>query len=109
MLHQLDAKTVLLNFGKIASAGKQILKTSIPASEVDTFVKLSLKARNLPVSTVSFVPPVIDTGNPDYAKIKSMVADAIAASAARDDGSAPPARHGKHHGANRSNDLNKAC
>src|SRR3954451_24185482 len=86
MLHQLDPKTVLLNFGKIAKAGKQILSTSIPASEDDTFVKLSLKARALPVSTVSFVPPTIDTGDPDYAKIKAMVTDSITASEARDEG-----------------------
>jgi polyisoprenyl-teichoic acid--peptidoglycan teichoic acid transferase len=109
MLHQLDAKTVLLNFSKIAKAGKQILSTSIPASEVDTFVKLSLKARSLPVSTVSFVPPTIDTGDPDYAKIRSMVSDAIAASEARDDGSSASGHHKKHHDANHSNDLAKAC
>jgi LCP family protein required for cell wall assembly len=109
MLHQLDAKTVLLNFSKIAKAGKQIISTSIPASEVDTFVTLSLKARSLPVSTVSFVPPTIDTGDPDYAKIRSMVSDAIAASEARDDGSSTSGHHKKHHDANDSNDLAKAC
>jgi polyisoprenyl-teichoic acid--peptidoglycan teichoic acid transferase len=109
MLHQLDAKTVLFNFSKIAKAGKQILSTSIPASEVDTFVKLSLKARSLPVSTVSFVPPTIDTGDPDYPKIKSMVSDAITASEARDDGSASAGHHKRHHDANHANDLSKAC
>ena len=45
MLHQLDAKTVLHNFSDIAKAGKQLISTSIPASELDTFVNLSLKAR----------------------------------------------------------------
>ncbi|HSS69001.1 MAG TPA: LCP family protein [Nocardioidaceae bacterium] len=109
MLHQLDAKTVLLNFSKIAKAGKQIISTSIPASEVDTFINLSLKARSLPVSTVSFVPPTIDTGDPDYAKMLSMVSDAITASEARDDGTAPSGSHKKHHDANHSNDLAKAC
>ena len=109
MLHQLDAKTVLLNFGKIAKAGKQILKTSIPASEVDTFVGLSLKARGLPVSTVSFVPPTIDTGDPDFARIRSMVSDAVAASEARDDGGSAAGHHKRHHDPNESSDLNKAC
>jgi LCP family protein required for cell wall assembly len=109
MLHQIDAKTVLLNFSKIAKAGKQLISTSIPASEVDTFVDLSLKARGLPVSTVSFVPPTIDTGDPDYAKIRTMVSDALAVSEARDDGTAPAGHHKKHHDANQANDLNKAC
>jgi anionic cell wall polymer biosynthesis LytR-Cps2A-Psr (LCP) family protein len=109
MLHQLNARTVLLNFSKIANAGKQIISTSIPASEVDTFVKLSLKARSLPVSTVSFVPPVIDTGDPDFAKIKSMVSAAIAQSEARDDSGAAGGRHKKHADANDTRDLSKAC
>jgi LCP family protein required for cell wall assembly len=109
MLHQLDARTVLLHFGRIAKAGKEILSTSIPSSEVDTFVKLSLKARSLPVSTVSFVPPAIDTGDPDFAKIKAMVSEAIAKSEARDDGSGDHGRHKKRHNANDTGDLAKAC
>ena len=63
------------NFGDIAKAGKQIISTSIPASELDTFVNLSLKTKSLPVSTVSFVPPKINTGDPDYQQIRSMVDD----------------------------------
>ena len=75
MLHQLDPTTVLTKFGAIASAGKEILSTSIPPSEIHTFVGLSLKARNLPVTTVSFVPPKIDTGDPDFTLIRQMVHD----------------------------------
>ena len=82
---------------------------AIPASEVDTFVNLSLKARSLPVSTVSFVPPTINTGDPDFAEIRSMVSDAIASSEARDDGGGSTGHHKSHHNANESNDLNKAC
>ena len=70
MLQQLDPKKVLTNFGDIAKAGKQIISTSIPASELDTFINLSLKTKNLPVSSVSFVPPAINTGDPDWDKIR---------------------------------------
>ncbi|HEY7044872.1 MAG TPA: LCP family protein, partial [Nocardioidaceae bacterium] len=87
MLHQLNPTKVLTNFGAIAEAGKEVVSTSIPASQLDTFVNLSLKARSLPVSTVSFVPPAIDTSHPDFAKIRSMVTRAIDASQAKDDGS----------------------
>lgn len=80
MLQQLDPETVLTKFSAIASAGKEILSTSIPAGEIHTFVGLALKARGLPVTTVSFVPPKIDTGHPDWALVKTMVATALAKS-----------------------------
>ncbi len=85
MLHQLSPTKVLTNFGAIARAGKQIISTSIPASELDTFVNLSMKTKDLPVASVSFVPPKIDTGDPDYRLIRSMVTKAIASSQAKDD------------------------
>jgi LCP family protein required for cell wall assembly len=91
MLHQLSPTTVLTKFGAIASAGKDILSTSLPASEIHTFVGLALKARSLPVTTVSFVPPKINTGDPDFRLIRLMVATAIAKSEAA--GSSKSAGH----------------
>lgn len=82
MLHQLDPETVLTKFSAIASAGKEILSSSIPPSEIHTFVGLALKARNLPVTTVSFVPPKINTSDPDFTLIRQMVTTAIARSEA---------------------------
>ncbi|MGI8434878.1 MAG: LCP family protein [Nocardioidaceae bacterium] len=109
MLQQLDPRRVVTNFGDIAQAGKQVISTSIPASELDTFVKLALKARTLPLSTVSFVPPKIDTGNPDWALIRSMVADALAASESKDAGTPSSPHKKRHHGANSSSDLADSC
>jgi tRNA pseudouridine-54 N-methylase len=40
-------------------------------------MQLSLKARNEPIRTVSFVPPMISTGNPDISEIHSAVQKAI--------------------------------
>ena len=77
MLHQLSPKRVVLKFGAIADASTKLISTNIPASEVDRFIPLALKARSQPVRTVSFVPPAISTGHPDIAKIKRMVQDAI--------------------------------
>ena len=114
MLHQLSPAKVLRNFGAIASAGKQIISTSVPASALDTFVSLSMKTRNLPVATVSFVPPTINTGDPDYALIRSMVTKSIEASQAKDDGG-KPAPHRAHHRraaartANDSSNLSSSC
>lgn len=77
MLQQLDPMTVVTNFRGIAEASAELISTDIPRSEVAEFVDLARKARNQPVKTVSFVPPMIHTGNPDIAKIKRAVAKAI--------------------------------
>ena len=77
MLQQLSPQTVVTNFEKIAKASEQLITTDLPASELGTFAQLAMKARSQPVATVSFVPPAINTGHPDIAKIQSMVTAAI--------------------------------
>ena len=84
MLNQLSPQTVLTKFQGIASASKQVVKTSIPASELGTFTDLALDAKKLPVSSFSAVPPLIHTGDPDFALIRTQVAEAIAKSEALD-------------------------
>ena len=84
MLNQLSPSTVLTKFQGIASASKQVVKTSIPASELGTFTDLALDAKKLPVSSFSAVPPLIHTGDPDFALIRTKVAEAIAKSEALD-------------------------
>jgi LCP family protein required for cell wall assembly len=80
MLQQLSPKDVVLKFGKIADASAAMVKTDIPASELDRFMQLALKSRSLPVQTLSFVPPMIKTYDPDITKIRSAVARSISAS-----------------------------
>ena len=62
---------------KIAKASQALITTDLPQSEVDTFMQLALKARSKPVRTVSFVPPMISTGDPDIDKIHATVQKAI--------------------------------
>jgi polyisoprenyl-teichoic acid--peptidoglycan teichoic acid transferase len=85
MLSQLSPRTVLTQFQDIAEAGKQIVTTDIPAAELNTFLQLANKARRLPVSTVSFVPPKIETYDPDYDRIEEMVETAIERAEAADE------------------------
>ena len=80
MLQQLSPSTVVRNFEKITKASQKLVTTDLPASELGEFAELAMKARSQPVSTVSFVPPMINTGRPDVTKIKSMVEKAIDAS-----------------------------
>ncbi|MFT4010981.1 MAG: LCP family protein [Nocardioidaceae bacterium] len=72
MLHQLTPSTVVRNFEGIAKATTGLISTNLPASELDNFAQLALKAKAQPVRTVSFVPPAINTGDPDIGKIRAM-------------------------------------
>jgi LCP family protein required for cell wall assembly len=78
MLQQLSPSTVVLRMQDIATAGKRLMVTDIPTSELDTFIDLALKARSQPVSSVSFVPPRIETSDPDFAVVREMVDVALA-------------------------------
>ena len=120
MLHQVSPETVLTNFEKIAKASSQMISTDIPASEVDRFMALALKAKSQPVATLSLVPPLVNTADPDIALIHRKVAEALAASA-------HPVAHHHHkkspstvtggsigtlqggYAANDSNDLGAVC
>jgi LCP family protein required for cell wall assembly len=77
MLQQLSPRVVITKFEKIAKASEQLVTTNLPASELDTFAELALKARSQPISTVSFVPPAINTSHPDEATIHTMIKAAI--------------------------------
>jgi LCP family protein required for cell wall assembly len=77
MLHQLSPQKVLFNVEKIASSSKALLTTNIPKSDLDVFVDLALKAKTQKVSTVSLVPPVIYTGNPDFTKVRRLINEAV--------------------------------
>jgi hypothetical protein len=77
MLQQLSPQKVVLKFEKIAKASEDLISTDVPMGEVDRFVDLALKARSQPMRTVSFVPPMINTGDPDIGKIQRAVQDAL--------------------------------
>jgi LCP family protein required for cell wall assembly len=77
MLDQLDPTVVLRNFQKIAKASTALLTTSIPAGEVDRFIGLALKAKDQKIATLSIVPPMFDTYQPNARLIHRSVAEAI--------------------------------
>lgn len=105
MLAQLDPRRVLMHVQDIARASAQLLSTDIPHQELDTFVGLALKARHEPITTVSFVPPMIDTYDPDY----DLIAEKVDAAIARAESTAEPSGAGKTPGAAQSNRAVKAA
>ncbi len=77
MLQQLGPQTVVTKFEELARAGQELISTNLPASELDDFAQLALRARSQKVGTVSFVPPEISTSDPDIDRIRSMIDTAI--------------------------------
>ncbi len=86
MLQQISPQVALQNFQKIASASSAMVSTSIPSSEVGRFLDLGVKAKGQKVSTLSLVPPLVNTGDPDIDEVHDLVALAID----RAEGTAPP-------------------
>lgn len=77
MLQQISPQTMLRNFSRIAEASSDMVSTNIPAGEVGQFVDLALKAKGQPVATLSLVPPLVNTGDPDIAMIRDKVQEAV--------------------------------
>jgi len=109
MLQQLSPRTVLTRAEDIAAASKRLLRTDLPASELDTFIDLALKARSQPVASVSFVPPAVQTYDPDFALIRSMVVDALVKSEGGSREDAGPRKRKGAKAANETDDLARAC
>ncbi len=77
LLEQISPQSALANFEKIAKASSEMVKTDLPASEVDDFLSLALKAKSQKIATLSLVPPMINTADPDIGLIHRKVAEAI--------------------------------
>ena len=90
MLSELDPLTVLTKFNKIASAGREIMATDIPASDLSTMARLALAAKQLPVSSVAFMPPLIEPANPDFSVVRATVAAKIERAEAADQKAVQP-------------------
>jgi LCP family protein required for cell wall assembly len=122
MLQQISPQSAVRNFAAIADASSAMISTNIPASEFDRFIQLALEARGQRVSTLSLVPPMINTADPDIGLVKRKVAEAID----RAGGTAPPPAKEKQHenatvtggsigslsdgyAANQADDLDTAC
>ena len=87
MLQQISPQAAVANFEEIAKASSEMISTNLPASELDRFTALALKARSEKISTLSLVPPMINTAEPDIDLVQSKVAEAID----RAEGTAEPA------------------
>jgi LCP family protein required for cell wall assembly len=89
MLDQLDPVTVLTKFRQISKAGKEVVATDIPTSQINMMMDLALKAKQIPVASLAVMPPLIQPGAPNFAVIRKAVQKKVDAAEAADN--PPPA------------------
>lgn len=78
ILRQMEPANVLLKFQGIAQAGSQVVSTDIPQSMLGYFVELADKTKDLPLTKIDFVPPLIEEeSSPDFAFIQATVDAAL--------------------------------
>lgn len=77
LLEQADPATVLTRFHQVALATKELIRTDIPRDMLEHLVPLALKVKNAEVTSVQFVPPLINTGYPDWERIREITKEAI--------------------------------
>ncbi|MGA8848110.1 MAG: LCP family protein [Nocardioides sp.] len=77
MLSQVSPQTVISNFSSLAAASAAMISTNVPSSDFGSLAELALKAKAQKISTVSLVPPMINTGDPDIDVVRRMVAEGI--------------------------------
>ena len=85
LARQADPLNVLARYQKLASTTKKILSTDLPRDLLPDLVELGGKVRTEgEITSLQFVPPLIDTAAPDYRLIRSRTRAAIAASGRED-------------------------
>lgn len=78
ILRQMEPANVLLSFQSVSAAGQQVVSTDIPQSMLSYFVELGAKTKELPLTKIDFVPPLIDEeADPDFALIQATVDAAL--------------------------------
>jgi anionic cell wall polymer biosynthesis LytR-Cps2A-Psr (LCP) family protein len=74
---QADAMTVLQGFERLADAAKRYVRTDLPQRQLPALVELAEKVRGTEIRSLSFVPPLINTADPDWWLIRKRVAQAL--------------------------------
>jgi LCP family protein required for cell wall assembly len=77
LVSQVSPAQALTNFQEIAKASSAMIQTNIPGGALSDFVQLALRARTQKISSVSLVPPRIDTADPDIDLVHQMIRTAI--------------------------------
>jgi LCP family protein required for cell wall assembly len=78
LLRQMEPANVLLSFQGVSAAGQQVVSTDIPQTMLSYFVQLGAKTKELPLTKIDFVPPLIEEeSEPDFALVQATVTAAL--------------------------------
>jgi LCP family protein required for cell wall assembly len=95
---QVSPASMLTHFQKLAATAKQLVSTDLPQALLQPMVDLADKIRGrTDIRSVQFVPPLVNTGDPDFDLIRAKVRQALATTTARPTqrgGTTPPPRAG---------------
>lgn len=90
---QISPASMLTHFQQIASATKNLVETDLPQALLQPMVDLAEKMRGkTDIRSVQFVPPLINTGDPDFDLIRAKVRQAMVPPAKKP--ATPPKRPG---------------
>ena len=79
MLHEADPATVLRNFTDLAAASTSVVRTDIPQEQLPELIELAVLAKDLPISSLQLVPPLVTPADPDFQVIRENVERALEA------------------------------
>jgi len=98
IIEQANPAKVLTRYEAIAQSSKKIVFTDIPSELLPAFVDLSLKVQKASVRSIAFTNEIIDSSDPDYEQIHSMVQAAIKASEQAAPSKSPRPTNGQPNG-----------
>ncbi|MEE2037953.1 LCP family protein [Nocardiopsis sp. CT-R113] len=77
---QVEPRTILTSYRRLAGATARTLSTDIPQSKVPAFIELAdLVTDTGRMSTFQLSPPQVNTASPDWDEVRALVAEAIVA------------------------------
>ncbi|WP_159942406.1 MULTISPECIES: LCP family protein [unclassified Nocardiopsis] len=89
---QVEPTTILTSYRRLAGATERTLSTDIPQTKVPAFVELAdLVTDEGNLETLQLSPPQVNTANPDWDAVRSLVAQAVGAEPASGEGLAEEA------------------
>jgi hypothetical protein len=77
MVNQLDPQTVVLHFADIARATKGVFRTDIPQEALASLATLAVKTKTQKITSVNFVPPLINPWDYDPQVVQDTVAATV--------------------------------
>jgi anionic cell wall polymer biosynthesis LytR-Cps2A-Psr (LCP) family protein len=85
MVNQLDPQTVVLHFSDIAKATTGVFRTDIPQEALASLATLAVRTKQEKITSVNFVPPLIQPFKYDPKVVRDIVASTIANAEAADE------------------------